>query len=29
MTAMVSAKGKLFYLMDDGPIGIHETPVEG
>jgi outer membrane protein assembly factor BamB len=29
MTAMVSANGKLFYLIDDGPIGIHETPVEG
>ena len=29
MTAMVSANGKLFYLIDDGPIGIHETPVTG
>lgn len=29
MTAMVSANGKLFYLIDDGPIGIHETPVAG
>jgi outer membrane protein assembly factor BamB len=29
MTAMVSANGKLFYLIDDGPIGIHETPVKG
>jgi len=29
MTAMVSANGKLIYLIDDGPIGIHETPVTG
>ena len=29
MTAMVSANGKLFYLIDDGPIGIHETPATG
>lgn len=26
LTACVSAGGRLFYTMDDGPIGIHETP---
>jgi len=28
VTAMVSAKGRLFYIIDDGPIGIHETPID-
>jgi len=27
MTALVSASGKLIYFIDDGPIGIHETPI--
>ena len=26
MTAMVSAHGRIFYIIDEGPVGIHETP---
>ncbi|MHC4504119.1 MAG: outer membrane protein assembly factor BamB family protein, partial [Planctomycetota bacterium] len=29
MTAMASSGGRLIYFIDDGPIGIHETPATG